>query len=260
MAKMKPWYEFQEILKSYFQLLGCDAQTNVTTQGVRTNHNIDVLVKSKHLGHDLTWIIEAKKWKHRISKLHVLGLRQIVDEIGADKGFIISEKGFQKGALEASKNTNISLLTFEELQKYSSKIIQNEILEKYLERINLLLCRYYSHDKNVRIKYNLRQDSGGYDPKFNVYFILVALVRSVKAGLSNAYPIIFETYLDIKYGEESAENYFELINWLNINFLVVEEKLFMTEIEMQNNGDYNPKLYYFTPDKNIHMQMMKVIR
>lgn len=259
MAKKKPWYEFQEILKSYFQLLGCDAQTNVAVQGVRTNHNIDVLVKSKYLGYELTWAIEAKKWKHRISKLHVLGLRQIVDEIGADKGFIISEKGFQKGAIEASRNTNILLLTYEELQMYSNKTLQNEILEKYLERLNLLLCRYYSHSKTIRIKYNLRQETGGYDPKFNVYFLIMAIARAIKAGINIKYPIIFETFLDIKYGKETAENYFELISWLNINFLVVEEKLFVTEIEMQKNGDYKPNIYYLSMKENLHMKMLKNI-
>ena len=38
-------------------------------------------------------------------------------DVGAHRGFIISRKGFQKGAFEAATNTNIDLVTFKQLQE-----------------------------------------------------------------------------------------------------------------------------------------------
>nr|WP_199155789.1 restriction endonuclease [Chromobacterium sp. ASV23] len=117
MSKNADWFKFQEEICNYFTSIGAVAKTNVTIQGVRTQHDIDVLVTTKFLGEDLTWIVEAKKWKTKVNKLQVLGLRTIAEDIGADRAFIISEVGFQSGAYEATKSTNVKLKTFEELKK-----------------------------------------------------------------------------------------------------------------------------------------------
>ena len=117
MGKSSNWYNFQEEICAYFNSIGTDAKTNQTIQGVRTRHDIDVFVKTKFLGEDMIWIIEAKDWQTNIPKEKVLALRTIVDDIGADRGFIISQKGFQSGAYEASQNTNIKLKTFQELKQ-----------------------------------------------------------------------------------------------------------------------------------------------
>lgn len=127
-------------------------------EGVRTTHDIDVFVKTKFIGQDVKWIVEAKYWSSPISKLHVLGLRTIVDDTGADKGFIISKVGFQSGALEAAKQTNIRLLTYEELTKETTDYVQDEVLTHFEERMILIERRYWSHDKRVRI--DLRLDHG----------------------------------------------------------------------------------------------------
>lgn len=261
MVKTNPeWYNFQESIKRYFLTLGCVANTNVSLQGVRATHAIDVLVTSKFFGHEIKWIIEAKKWKSKVSKLHVLALRQIVEDTGVDKGFVISGMGFQKGAKEAVKTSNISLLTYDELQKYTNNIFHFEILNGYLKRLNLLFCRYYSHSKEMRIKYGLRQESGGYSRDFNVYFILIAIIRAIKLGRDNKYPIPFDTYLTEKYGKQEADNFFQLINWLNLNFSVVEEKLFQAEVEMQQQGEFRPNLYFIKSEDNAHMKIVDTIK
>ena len=51
-----PWKEYQEEAASFFKSLGLDASTDVTVDGVRTTHDIDVLVKSRHAGFEVTWI------------------------------------------------------------------------------------------------------------------------------------------------------------------------------------------------------------
>lgn len=179
----KDWYQFQEEIKDHFIKLGCDAKTNVRIEGTRTKHDIDVLIKSKFLGHNITWGIEAKKWREKVSKLHVLALRQIVDDTGIDKAFIISENGFQSGANEAAEHSNVRLLTLRELKNISEDYFHSDILNQYLDRVNLNINRYYSHSKTIRIKYGLRQEPIIFDGSFDVYLILLAIIKGIKAGI-----------------------------------------------------------------------------
>ena len=169
MALHPEWYQFQEDICSYFISIGANAETNVTVQGVRTTHDIDILVKTKYLGEDLTWIIEAKKWKSRLNKLQVLGLRTIADDIGADRAFIISEAGFQSGAYEAAEN-------------------------------------------------------------------------AIDLAEKKEYPINLETFVVEKVGELIANNFQQLINWLNLNLNLLDEKLLKAEAKMIENNDFHPSI------------------
>ena len=49
------WIEYQEETAAFFRSLNLEAETNVTIQGVRTSHDVDVLVKSHHVGFDVAW-------------------------------------------------------------------------------------------------------------------------------------------------------------------------------------------------------------
>ena len=83
---MAEWDEYQEETAEFFRSIGLEASTNVRLQGVRTSHDIDVVVRSNLFGFDLLWVIECKHWKEAVSKLHVLALREIVTDLGADRG------------------------------------------------------------------------------------------------------------------------------------------------------------------------------
>lgn len=254
----KNWYKFQEDIKNHFNSLGCKAQTNVCIEGVRTNHDIDVLIETKFLGHNLKWLVEAKKWKSNVSKLHVLALRQIVDDIGADKGFIISEKGFQKGAIEAVKNTNIQLLTFSELKELTNFTIQNVILDNYLDRVNLIVSRYFAHSKKNRLKYELKSgiENIGY---FSVYILLIRVVNAIKNGKENNYPLDGTSLLNEQFGDKLIEDFNQLVNWLNLNLLVIDERILKAEIQMQKNNDFEPELNFESTEENPHMHLLKKI-
>jgi restriction system protein len=70
------WKDYQEEAAALFRSIGLEAETNVTMRGVRTSHDVDVVVKSHHAGFDVTWLVECKHWKTAVSKLHVLALRE----------------------------------------------------------------------------------------------------------------------------------------------------------------------------------------
>jgi len=255
MNKDSEWYKFQERICTHFKSIGARAQTNVTVQGIRTTHDIDILVETKFLGQDLTWIVEAKNWKSKVNKLHVLGLRAIVEDIGADRGFIVSQKGFQSGAIEAANKSNIRLISFDELVAQTNELIQTEIIKTYEKRLNLIEHRYWSHNKRNRIKYGLRGDIWDYPLNFSGNILLMTARRAINDARKNEYPIDLETYMKERQGLLIANNFQELINWLNLNLNYIDEKILLAEISMSKNGDFNPDLY-LREDNELPINMM----
>lgn len=244
MSKKIDWFEFQEDIKDHFNSLGADAETNVRVQGVRTCHDIDVLVKTRFLGENITWVVEAKHWKSKVTKAQVLVLRSIVDDIGADRGFIISVAGFQSGAFEAANDTNVKLKTFDELKIDTKGLIEAEILKTYHKRLSFLEDRYWSHSKKLRIKYGLRHGTADYSMKFVGQQLLTIARTAILAAEERNYPINLESFLKEQKGEKIAYNFQQLSMWLNLNLNHFDEKLLIAELEMYQNGDYQPDMEY----------------
>lgn len=240
MQKTKKWYEFQELIAEHFRSLGALAKTNISLDGVRTKHDIDVLVVTKFLGTDIKWVVEAKYWKSNVPKEKVLALRSIVDEVGADKGFLISAKGFQTGAIEAAFKTNIQLVTFEELKERTKNIIQSEMLQAYQARADLLVKRYFSHSKSVRIKYGLRDDPYNYTLRFSGQLFIGMIFAAIERAKENRYPMCVRSLFEIRVGEEIVEGYAEFSNWLNLNLNMFDEILLKAEHAMIIGGDFDP--------------------
>lgn len=152
------WQDYQEEAAAFFRSLGMDAQTNVRVQGVRTCHDVDVLVKSHHVGFEVTWIVECKHWQTPVSKLHVLALREIVTETGADRGILLSESGFQVGAKEAASLTNVHLRSLiESAEEAGSEIIAMRLAELN-DRVQRCRFLYWELPKSVRIEHGLRPE------------------------------------------------------------------------------------------------------
>lgn len=154
------WKEYQEEAAAFFRSLGLEAQTDVTIPGVRTQHDIDVLVKLHHVGFDVIWLVECKHWMSRVSKVHVLALRQIVIEAGADRGILLSEAGFQSGALEAAKLTNVHAMSLKELRETARGDILSMRLRELYDRNEACRIQYWNIPKEDRIDSGLRPDVG----------------------------------------------------------------------------------------------------
>ena len=154
------WNEYQEEVAAFFRALQLDAQTNVTVRGVRTTHDIDVLVKSHHVGFDITWLVECKHWKSRVSKLHVLALREIVADVGADRGILLSEAGFQSGAIEAATLPNVHATSLADVRKSASNDFMSLRLRELYDRVEVCKERYWNISKQDRIEGGLRHEVG----------------------------------------------------------------------------------------------------
>lgn len=158
-SRMADWKDYQEEAADFFRSMGLEANTDVTVQGVRTTHDIDVLVKMHHFGFDVTWIVECKHWKTSVSKLHVLALREIVADTGADRGILLAEAGFQSGAVEAANLTNVQVTSLADLNITAREQVSAIRLREFYERVEQCHLQYWEIGKDKRIRDGLRPDT-----------------------------------------------------------------------------------------------------
>lgn len=119
------WREYQIAVAEMFRELGCDADEEATVRGARATHKVDV--RFKRHGVDCRWIVECKLWQRPVEKSHVEALKSIVDDIGADRGILFSEHGYQSGAHDAASRTNILLQTSLEEFKRTAQLDETRV-------------------------------------------------------------------------------------------------------------------------------------
>jgi|SRR5271165_832829 len=92
-----------------------DANVDERLEGARGQHDVDVVVRATRAGIQQVWVVECKLWRRSVTKLHVAALAQIVQDVGADRGIILSETGFQAGAIRLASLSNTTLTSLAEL-------------------------------------------------------------------------------------------------------------------------------------------------
>ncbi|MDA3789476.1 MAG: restriction endonuclease [Desulfobacula sp.] len=128
--KMKNWQKYQEDAAKFFRNLGLSSKVEAIVDGVRGKHRIDVYVQGNLHGIKFKWIIECKAWQTNIPKDKVLTLAEIVEDIGADRGFLLSETGFQSGAILQANKRNITLTSLQDLRESMNSDITDQILSR----------------------------------------------------------------------------------------------------------------------------------
>jgi restriction system protein len=182
------WNDYQEKAANFFRSLGLEANTNVTVQGVRTKHDIDVLVTSYHAGFNVSWVVECKHWRTKISKLHVLALREIVHDTGFDRGILLAENGFQSGAIEAANLTNVQVSSLVEMENTASNVICSMKFRDLFDRFLVCKEKYWNIPKHIRIEHGLRCDV--FDLGYSGYWVLQVGEDLMIKGVRGEYPII----------------------------------------------------------------------
>jgi len=125
------WKQYQEDAAGFFRSMRVKAETDFPVKGARGKHKLDVFVKGAIHGIKFKWVIECKAWKTNVSKEKVLALISIVQDVGADRGFLLSEKGFQSGAIRVARSTNITLTSIADLRE----TVKDEILTSSLANL-----------------------------------------------------------------------------------------------------------------------------
>lgn len=209
-TKLPEWSAYQENAAEFFRELGLQATTNAEVEGVRTHHDVDVLVTFQHSGLDLKWVVECKHWKSNVSKLHVLALRQIVDEVGADRGILLAENGFQSGAIEAAEKSDVSLTSIADLRVTASEALNLQKLLSFPLRVAVAHRGYWSISKSDRISLGIRTDVG--DRGYLGQLVLGAAQDVLLSALADQYPPCGHY---VAYGDAGEiANLGEAISWL----------------------------------------------
>lgn len=186
------WQEYQEEVAAFFRSLGLDTTTNYSVQGVRTSHDIDVFVRSHQVGFDVNWIVECKHWSTPVTKLHVLGLREIVTDLGADRGILLCEAGFQSGALEAATLTNVHATSLAALRGTASAEFIAMRLRELFDRAENCRVRYWDIPKGARIEAGLRPDAGS-GGSYSGNVVVELAIDLLGKALRASYPFVLES-------------------------------------------------------------------
>ena len=111
------WRRYQEETAEFFRSLGCEADVEAKVLGARAEHRIDVWVRFNKFGIETKWVIECKYWNSSVTKEKVLALQRVVEDVGADRGILVSTAKYQRGAVRVAEKTNITLTNLDELKE-----------------------------------------------------------------------------------------------------------------------------------------------
>ena len=137
---MRPWERYQHRTADLLRELAFTAQVNdplPTPNGVV--HRVDVSARIVLAGVNVLWIVECKLWNRAIPKEKVSALKDIVNDLGADRGLLMSEKGFQSGAVHLAAAKNITLSSLDELRTNTAEqLIASRVTAAELRLLNLI--------------------------------------------------------------------------------------------------------------------------
>lgn len=122
------WQDLELIVAKILQQCGLDTERGKQISTVRGSVNIDVFAKDNNSTPSSEYLVECKYWKNDIPQMVIHSFRTVVSDYGSQHGIIIAKKGFQSGAYEATKNTNIHLLSWNEfLSLFEKRWLENRI-------------------------------------------------------------------------------------------------------------------------------------
>lgn len=124
------WAEYQVVVANALTRLGCDASIEESLSGVRAVHKVDVCARFLQYGVMQLWIVECKSLARPVTKDKVLTLQQIVADVGADRGLLFCEAGFQAGAINAAHTSSITLTSLADFIEFSDEQRQQLELER----------------------------------------------------------------------------------------------------------------------------------
>lgn len=230
------WKDYQDRTAAFFNSLGLRAETESLVCGARGRHKVDVLVSFERFGIKTVWIVECKLWKTSVPKDKVLTLQAIVQDVGADKGIILSESGFQAGAIACARSTSIILSDLATLKEIAAEEIAETRWGATRDRLDETMDRL----RSMRWRERYRQsDRGGslisYGPPGYVRIIgtLAIFENEIRRGRKGKRPLVCDFSND---GEPVRTN-------------DVDEFFEHLESAIQRASEYCTKHKDFLPDR-----------
>jgi hypothetical protein len=144
------WKGLQNQVNEIFRRSGLNSETDKKISTVRGSVNIDVFAEDSGSQPTTTYLCECKHWKSNVPKTVVHALRTVVQDYGANWGFIISSGAYQSGAYEAAAKSPVRLLTWNDFQKlFVDRWIHNYMIPRLREEADPLV--EYTEPINSRV-------------------------------------------------------------------------------------------------------------
>lgn len=120
------WKEYEEYIHKHFVNLYPDAKIthNVSKLGFisKSKRQIDILIESQVAGYQLNIVVDCKYFNTKVNIKTVESFISFLQDIKANKGVLITNKGFTKGAQKRAENDSyqdleIKIIEFNDLEK-----------------------------------------------------------------------------------------------------------------------------------------------
>lgn len=118
------WIDLQNKVAYILQCSGFRVDTPKKIATVRSSVEFDVFAQNK----DISVACECKYWKRKVPQNVVQAFRVQLDDVGINKGYIISMHGFQRGSYENADSTIIELRTWNDfMYEYRDLYLREQI-------------------------------------------------------------------------------------------------------------------------------------
>ncbi len=111
------WRHLQERIAAILRECGLQAETPKTLDTVRGRVEVDVYAVDPASRPPSLYVCECKLWSRNVPQAEVLAFRSVVSDVGAHHGLFISAHGFQQGAHEVVRGTNVTLMSWVEFEE-----------------------------------------------------------------------------------------------------------------------------------------------
>ena len=189
------WREHQAEVAEFFRSLGLEVRTDERLKGLRSTHDIDVVVRGQHVGLHQLWLVECRHWNLPVGKVNVAALAAIVRDVGADRGLLLSDTGFQAGAIQLAERSQVTLTSLEELHEQSTGELLLLTLARFRRRLARLGERLapLSHAGRHSADVNAVRPQRGVDidAVLRLHVALGTAENGLQQADSNAWPVLY---------------------------------------------------------------------
>jgi len=185
--------EFEKFVVELFRKAGFIVQHNVVLQGKSgAKHQIDVLAMYRTPVTEFKVLVECKNWDKPINKDVVMKVYNEVQDLGFDKGIIITQSYPTVDALRSASATNVEII-----DRYKLASIIEELGVKELKELMKSEEKYSPHAKFISMPEKVREEVAKY-PSYKVLYlplyILNYVTKSVKReGILRRKKVVTET-------------------------------------------------------------------
>lgn len=187
------WKDLENSVTAILSECGMAVQRGVRLDLPRGHVNVDVLADDTVEGITHRIICECKNWGTNVPQEKVHAFRTVMQETGANRGYIISRTGFQSGAIKAAASTNIELVTYEQFQElHFTRWFNSRIwaVENSIGNFNV----YYERAPWAKVGYDLLTSDAQraeYDAVWDKHFCVGALLTpfSPYLRIKRSYPL-----------------------------------------------------------------------